>query len=620
MTVKITPPAGSGFASAQGNDVVMFGLMKATVLDRGWTDKGIDVAVPDEHAVGDLSLPVTILDGNGTAIFNAGTFLEHPDPVAVMDRDQGAAGTAVRITITGNGFGDSKGTVTFNEQKATVPDGAWSSNSIDLTAPDLKSGLPVHAEVLVKNADNGSIYNAGIFTETPGATISPSKGVEGTPVLITGTALPAAQGNNKVLFTDKDAAKNNAQPATVTKWDGTGITVQAPDMYAEITKKKGQPEPEEIETDVAIVDSNNQPVSIVPNFTEIPPQWSDKDEKPFSIKFVGGYEQGYQSAQPSASDAFLAVYGRLLKNKDTFGPFYQIRLQTAPQASGTDGVVSVLTNPSGSVTSQNLQSVGSAVDMALGLEYQIPNRSHRGQNSLGFIAGGGFVTPLQTNSVSASYSMPAFGTVECTELQSRLGSVLSNPIYAGIKANTAVGSSSCYSNTSVLTASGPTNVTTLEYAAPSQPNFFPKYFAGLRTVTRFPGASGLRQCDENYPCERGYADFMLGQDASITGGSFKHLVTTVDSIYPLRVPSLPTLNFIYLFGSISERFYKLPPSQSPLVLSLPPTSGPNSPPQPPNPAVLVLPLTQPDRDFYRIGIGVSLDQIFDALKPKSAAP
>jgi hypothetical protein len=151
----------------------------------------------------------------------------------------------------------------------------------------------------------------------------------------------------------------------------------------------------------------------------------------------------------------------------------------------------------------------------------------------------------------------------------------------------------------------------LEYAAPDQPNFFPKYFAGLRIVNRFPGTSGLKQCDEINHCERGYVDFTLGQNASITGGTLKHLVVNVDSIYPMPIPSL---NFLYFFGSLSERLHNLPPNQSPLVLSVPspvPTPGPN-------PATLVVPMKQPDRDFYRIGIGVSLNQIFTALKPKPA--
>jgi hypothetical protein len=466
------------------------------------------------------------------------------------------------------------------------------------------------------------------------ASVTPFVGVAGTQVTINGRGFGDLQGKSTVTIGNL--------PATVaaTKgWSDSQIVVTAPDLsQAKDLERENcidvtAPDPIHVNgldmkncivamISVSVAGTDNKtPAKVatdkVDYFVETPPQWSDKDEKPGSIRFVGGYEQGYQSAQPSASDAFLAVYGRSLFLKDRFGPFYQIRLQTAPQASGTNGVVSVLTNPSGSITTQNLQTVGSAVDMTLGLEYQIHPWLHHGQSSLGFIAGGGFVTPLQVNSVNASYTMPAYGTIECTELQSRLSGVLSNPVYAGITATTSTTTPTttyCYTN---RTTSTPTNITTLEYAAPNQPNFFPKYFAGVRLVNRYPGVTGLKQCNENNLCERGYIDFTLGQDASITGGSLKHLVVGVDSIYPLPVPSL---NFLYIFGSISQRLVNLPSSQPPLVLQLPASSGPNSPSPSPNPAILVLPMTQPDRDFYRIGVGVSLNQIFTALtKPKPAS-
>jgi hypothetical protein len=533
----------------------------------------------------------------------------------------------------------------------------WTDGMIIAQVPDFNADRDLPLELSVSVVDElgneNSVKAAKFFTVNSAISLSPVSGVPGTTVTITGrgtgSSLPATQGKDTVIFADD----TTSVPGTIVNWDKSGITVRTPDLVTEresrdskqliaamkkdIADVKARPKPaendkQEIRTEkqqikaarteddtltVRVADANGSPLENLPKltFTETPPQWSDKDETPFDIRFVGGYEQGYQSAQASASDAFLAVYGRALSG-DRVGPFYEIRLQTAPQASGTNGVVSVLTNPSGSITSQNLQSVGTAVDMSLGLEVQFWNR--HGQNSLGFIAGGGYVTPLQTNSVSASYTMPAFGTVECTELQSRLSSVLSSStVYAGVKATTSTttpATTYCFTNG---TTSTPANITTLEYAAPGQPNFFPKYFAGLRTVTRFPGATGLKRCDENNPCERGYADFMLGQDASVTGGTFRHLVATVDSIYPLP---MPPVNFLYLFGSVSERFHRLPSSQSPLVLQLPASSGQNSPPPAPNPAVLVLPLTQPDRDFYRIGIGVSLNQIFTALKPKSATP
>jgi hypothetical protein len=658
------------FGTSKGT--VKFGDTVAKTFKR-WSNAQIIVQVPDPGTGSGHSLNVTV--NVGGTVKKEGVFtltgddaakpvtpLAAPIPVepqkqtpdqsslsagttttviSAITPSSGVAGTPV--TITGTGFGKIQGTVTIGRQKADFAKGGWKDTEIDVTAPDLKVTADTDEPVVIMN-ESGKSIATDTFKETlplsPVITsITPFEGVAGAQVTINGRGFGDLQGKSTVTIGNL--------PATVaaTKgWSDSQIVVTAPDLSqskdldgedcSEVTSPmSGQPYVRDklicikAPVLVSVADTDNKlPAKVAsytfvetpPQWIETPPQWSDKDEKPGSVRFVAGYEQGYQSAQPSASDAFLAVYGRSLFLKDRFGPFYQIRLQTAPQASGTDGVVSVLTNPSGAVTTQNLQTIGSAVDIALGLEYQIHPWSHHGQTSLGFIAGGGFVTPLQVNSVNASYSMPAFGTLECTELQSRLSSVLSNPVYAGIKANTtAVGSSPypCFTNNN-NSGSG-VSINFLEYAAPNQPNFFPKYFAGVRLVNRYAGVTGLKLCDDNNPCERGYIDFTLGQDASITGGSFRHLVATVDTIYPLPVPSI---NFLYIFGSLSERLHKLPSSQTPLVLQLPAATGPNSPPPTPNAQILVLPLTQPDRDFYRFGIGVSLNQIFTALtKPKTAS-
>ena len=156
-------------------------------------------------------------------------------------------------------------------------------------------------------------------------------------------------------------------------------------------------------------------------------------KNPLGITIVGGYEQGYSSSQSSNSDAFIAAYGRRLfrdpkKKFPMWGPFYSVRLQTAPQASGSNGVVSVLTNPSGSVTTSSLNSVGQAVDLGVGLETHMFD-ANQGQTSFDWIVGGGFVTPVLGDHIQEAFTMPSPGTVECTALQTNLASVLMKPQY-----------------------------------------------------------------------------------------------------------------------------------------------------------------------------------------------
>ncbi len=385
------------------------------------------------------------------------------------------------------------------------------------------------------------------------------------------------------------------------KWNDSSITVITPDLSDER-------EPELV--GVYVLDGDGKLLAFSESAFTLNPQWGDLDERPLDINFVGGYEEGFQSSQASTSDGFLAFYGRRLFANDRLGPYFAARLQTAPQASGTYSVVSVLSNPTGAVTSTNLNSVGAAVDLSIGTEWQFKKGIDNHRTSLSFIAGTGFITPLQSNTIAATFTMPNFGTVECTELQGRLAPVLAGRDYNGIVANTTAGSASCFSNT-LNSTTKPTAVTLLEYAVPDSPNFYPKYNFGLRIVNRYPGTSeGPENCVEGSKCQRGYVDFTVGRSAALTGGTLKHGVFTIDAIHPLPVPNM---NYIYLFGSASKRFGNLPGSVSPLVL----TSGTSTAADGPNPATLVVPLTQPDRDFYRIGVGVNITQIFSALSGKS---
>ncbi|MDR3726143.1 MAG: IPT/TIG domain-containing protein [Terracidiphilus sp.] len=596
VTVKITPPAGSGFGKEQGKRQVFFGDIAVKIADGKWTDKEIDAVVPDEHAAGDIPLPVSIKDGNDTVLFSAGTFTEKA--LLPIKLDPPAAAAGVTVKITGKGFTNTKGEVVFAGKKAADPKMTWTDTEIDVAAPDLQPGANITVPVVVQDAGGNAIAAEGSFTENPpSVNITPNAGYAGTTVTISGARIPAAQGTNRVRFSD--AKHPDGVEGAPSKWDSSVITVQVPDL---------EPKDEEALT-ATVVDADKKPVAGTSGtFTERPAKWGDGGE---ALKFVGGYEQGFQSSQNSSSDAFLAAYGRKLitlhSSADRLGPFYSIRLQTAPSTSGTYNVMSAFNTATGSQFTQDVQKVGSAVNFDLGAEFEFKHQNRPSALTFGVLAGAGFVTPLQANAVNAVFLMPAFGTVECTQLQSRLKTVLGQTQYAGITTNTAAGSTSCFTNnTGVASGSAGTAVTQLEYSVPDQPNFYPKYFLGLRTVERFAGPTGKPLCDKDNPCERGFVDFTLGQDASVSGGSLKHLVFNVDSIYPLKVPNI---NFLYLFGSVSKRLHNLPSNQSPLVLQA--GTVPTSPS--PNPAYLVVPMIQPDRDFYRIGIGVSLCKIFTAL-------
>jgi len=569
---------GSGFgAYLPGTSAVTFHGVPAAVVPANWLTNQISVQVPAGATTGTLTIVVGPA-ATPTEI-SAGAFTidlpVHINPAIALPGDNleisGAfpGATLASTSATVGGQAASVWSVSSSLVKLTVPAGAVSGDVV-LIIP-------------------GGPTNVGKFTlATP--TLNPNHGSIGTHVTLSGAMFGASRGTVTV----------GGNTAEIVSWDTESVVINVPACMA-----SGQ---QKVEATVG-----GSPIELG-NFTvDGSVGWSDLcDENPLGITIVGGYEQGYSSSESSNSDGFLAFYGRRLfpVGNGLWGPFYSVRLQTAPVASGTDGVVSVLTNPTGGVTTAKLSAVGQAVDLNVGIETHLFDRNE-GQTSFDWIFGGGFVTPVLGNQVQQAFTMPTLGTVECTSLQANLKPTLAKPQYANISTTAPTGASgrSCFWNTAVPTpgtggspATPGTMINTLAYATPDRTNFFGKAYTGLKIVNRWPLGSGQSQC----PCERGQAVFALGQNASITGGYMRHLVFTIDVIHPLPVPSV---KYIYFFGSISKRLFDNTPAQiSPIVLAAVtpvPTASSAS--------TLMLPLTQPDRDFYRIGGGISLNQIFTSL-------
>src|SRR5262249_52549645 len=127
----------------------------------------------------------------------------------------GAVGASV--TIAGTNFGATKGAsvVKFNGTTATVT--TWSATSIAVTVP---AGATT-GEVTVTGG--GGASNGGGFTisASPNLTsVSPSKGIVGTVVTVSGSNFGASQGSSSVKF--------NGVAAIPTSWSATNITAPVP--------------------------------------------------------------------------------------------------------------------------------------------------------------------------------------------------------------------------------------------------------------------------------------------------------------------------------------------------------------------------------------------------------
>jgi len=308
-------------------------------------------------------------------------------------------------------------------------------------------------------------------------------------------------------------------------------------------------------------------------------------KSPAVLIVIGGAEYSGYSAQSQTTNAFLNMFYRGPVAKG-FSGWGRIRLTSAPQAA-TNGVVSVISNPTG-LTTYDYSNVGQVFDYVFGPQYQI------GKN-WSIVAGLGATTPLSSQNAPITFVVPAAGTVECSELASRFSAA--NGYSPALSLNTAAKPTTC------LAGGPPGGYTDIAFANQDRSNFFLKYGAGLRTT--YPWTFGT--CDgSSGSCSTAYAalDATLGQDSSVTGGYLRGVVFKMDGILPIPTGSS---SWLYLFGS---SYIRLQSNQNlpPLILATPPTTV-----TVPSPSVIVLPLRQPNRDYYRIGVGLNINQLWCKL-------
>lgn len=413
-----------------------------------------------------------------------------------------------------------------------------------------------------------------------------------------------------------DGNKNNFIPA---KTDGSYTlslkTALQISQYISITQRATVGGKE-----IQITSATASPVTLSkqcnPDVSKTP--FSDCD---LSFSIIGGVEQSAQSSLPSATTPFLRVFTRAGKEGSHWQAWGTIRLLGAPQASSTNGVVSAVTDPAGNISTQTFSGIGTSVDFMVGGELDLTRHLGADRYAVSLIAGYGGTTPLTANTLNQAYKAPAFGTVECATLQSRFAQQFrTDNILVGTSTNATT--PSCLVNgNSITSASGATTVTytpinTIGFSNQDRSSFLGKALFGIRTIDHFPG-TGNQYCgdadsaNQIGPCERGIVDFVFGQDATVTGGQMRHFVFKVDGVHPLPVKSV---SFLYIFGTATIRLTRNT-NLAPLVLQsgdVASLSG-NGASAVPNTGVVVLPLTQPNRDFYRFGVGVNINTVFKKL-------
>jgi hypothetical protein len=302
-------------------------------------------------------------------------------------------------------------------------------------------------------------------------------------------------------------------------------------------------------------------------------QIGSASSKPIVI-LIGGVEYAGYSSQAQTTDGFLNIFYQGPVSKGGFSGWGRVRLTSAPEQA-TNGVVSVIANPTG-LTTYNYSNVGQVLDYVFGPAWKIPKTQN-----WKIIGGFGGITPLSSQNVPVTFLAPAPGTQECSTLVNRFS--VKNGYSPGLSLNTAAMPTTCIAG----------GYTAIAFTNQDRTNFLMKYGAGVRTSYPLFGPNAWASVDAT-----------MGQDASVTGGYLRGVVFKVDAIMP--IPTGTGSSWLYLFGSA---YMRLQPNHNlpPLILQTPTSAMPVTVP---SPTVFELPLRQPNRDYFRLGVGLNIAQIW----------
>jgi YD repeat-containing protein len=197
--------SGANFGNGAGSGVTFNGVSGTPT---SWSDGSIVVPVPAAASSGNIVVTVNGLASNGVAF-------TVPNPTPVITSISPASGpVGTTVTITGNNFGTTPGSITFNGTTATQT--SWNNGSIVVPVP---AGATTGNVVVTVG---GQASNGQLFTVTASppviTSLSPAAGAAGTSVTIAGARFGTTTGT----------VKFNGTTATTTAWADGSITATVP--------------------------------------------------------------------------------------------------------------------------------------------------------------------------------------------------------------------------------------------------------------------------------------------------------------------------------------------------------------------------------------------------------
>lgn len=318
-----------------------------------------------------------------------------------------------------------------------------------------------------------------------------------------------------------------------------------------------------------------------------------------NTRVVVGLEQAGASAAQSETKPFLDLFftGPLKKNGkhdalprlSTWG---QIRLSTTPEQTGAAGAFP--SNLVNRVTQSNETiDLVHSFDFMAGLEFRVLQSEGyfsslipgiKQKTGIYLVGGGGAISPLSTTKESAEiFSVPEAENPQFELFKSRFGAEAAKKKYVA-------------------------------FVLPERDRFLRQYYGGLRFKTYY-----FNKDEEPINRFPAILDVMFGQNEAVTGGKFKNDVTDetgkilgqkrswvfrLDGFYPLPFREA---SFLYLYGTAMMKFggggVRI---TTPLFLDTAPGDVLVT-----NNNVFIAPNLQLNRDYYKIGVGINLTDLFN---------
>lgn len=200
---------GTNLGATQGTSNVWFNGVPATSIT-SWNSGQIVALVPTGAPSGTGTVIVTVnnIPSEGSAQFT----VINPIIASLVPPAGEVGGT---IAVNGSGFGAvQNGVVSFNGVTASVQ--SWSDGLVEVTVPSASSGpLTVSNDGVISNSMTFTVSSAVAITS-----VSPSSGVVGTPVTISGSGFGATQSSSVVEI--------GGVPVSATSWSNSQIVVTVP--------------------------------------------------------------------------------------------------------------------------------------------------------------------------------------------------------------------------------------------------------------------------------------------------------------------------------------------------------------------------------------------------------